>query len=342
MSVVALRYRRVCAVVCTILFLIVVLANPRPARAYATEADWMIVALIVGAFSNVYCETPGDPFADAVWGGEGDPPACDPLHYAKTSGQGLNTSTTTWDIVAPVRLTREITLGAIGGTSRSSADWAAVDVNFNSTANLGGILLAYRFSPQMQFVGAATYTSLKTDFSGLGSFGSFNTRVTTFQGRLERSFNMGSYALTPALSIQHARAARDEFRDVVTNGFEPAANINVTRLQGGATVAVPIPVAGCSNPRSGCKQPSVFANAALFYDQISGITVDPTVPSFRTQYVGFSGGGGVSVPVGKHVSVGGSATWFTAGDNSGYALRAFVNFDLFGLLGKPRPAPLLN
>jgi hypothetical protein len=300
----------------------------------------MIVMLIEGAFSNNYCEAPTEsPFADAI---EGAPPAktCDPFHYSNINGQGLKAHATTWDVVVPVRVTRDLTLGAIGGTSRSSADWAAVDVNFNSTANLGGVLAAYSIAPQTQFVGAVTFTSLKSNFSGLGSFGSFDTRVTTFQARLERSFNMGSYWLTPALGIQHAQAARDSFRDVVFNGFEPAATIAVTRFQAGTTVGVPI--TGCSNAAPGCRRPTVFANLAIFHDQISGITPDPTVPIFRTHYVGFNGGIGASVPVGKHVTVGATANWFNAGDNNGYALKAFLNFDFYGLIGKPRPAPLFN
>lgn len=303
----------------------------------------MLAALIVFAFTNVYCESLGEPIPDALWGGDSDPPACDPLHYGKSSGKGLNSRSTSWDVVAPVKVTRDLTIGAIGGTSRSSADWAAVDVNFNSTANLGGGFVAYRFGPQMQFVGAATYTGLKTDFSGLGSFGSFNTHMTTVQARLERTFNFGpQWWLTPTAGIQYANAARDSFRDVVLNDFEPAATIRVSRLQTGATVGTSIPTATCANAKAGCHRPSVFANLGLFYDQISGITPDPTVPSFKTSYVGVSGGVGASVPLGKHVTIGGTANWFSAGDNSGYALKAILNFDLFGLLGKPRPKPLLN
>ncbi len=277
--------------------------------------------------------------------------ACDPFHYSRAHGNGLTVTNQMSDATLPIHITRNLTIALTGGSGKSKAEWP-VNGQFTSYSDqtFGSVTAAYDVPviPGMRLIGGASTGRIGSDFTSYGSYGSYTSHYRAVYGRVEKQFMLGAISITPMLGVQQTRVKREAFNDATGTSYEPPSTINIFQYTAGlnGTIPVPLGIANCidAGPKSGalCKHGFLSAHVVASHTHFSGITDDPTVATFKNNYIGLNAGAGVQIPIGHYATAGADFDWFTAGDTDGWSVTASLNIDLFGLLNMRRPGPLVR
>lgn len=298
----------------------------KKAHAFGLEVDimWWAYLNIIGSFLNC-----------------GLGRACeDPLSFGEADGKGLKTEALLWDVNIPYRLSEELTVGVTVGIGDFDTKWSRFAQKTDSDVTLGGAFAIWRPMPDTRITANVHYFHMDTDFSILGSTGSFDTDTWRFSLDGAKTYDMGSFYVEPGLGIAYTTADRESFVDTVFAVTTPSQHLEKLRLSASLTAGVPIEFGHqCSATAQHCRQAEVFGRLKLFYDDGGGFSSDPTFPPSRIvddDYVGIEAGVGALVPVNDFVSLGGNARVFDAGDMDGYMLQAVLNVDIQGWMERAR------
>lgn len=263
------------------------------------------------------------------------PGSCeDPLSFGEADGNGLNGDVLFWDVNLPYRVSENLTVGLSGGIGDFDTKWGQFAQKTDADVIMGGAFAVWNPMPDTRVTADIKYFDMDTDFSILGSTGSYNTDVWRFALEGSKRFDMGTFFLAPGLGVAYTTADRESFVDTLFSSTTPSGNLENLRLSASLTAGMPIEFGHqCSATASHCQPAEIAARVKLFYDDFSGISRDPTFPvSARPDedYVGIEAAVSAMMPVNDFVSLGGNARIFDAGDIDGYVLQAVLNVDIQG------------
>jgi hypothetical protein len=311
-------------------FVSISVSTPRTASAYIVEVNTYLISMMrlfgMGLFHMLLLH----PIFARI--------TTDPLSHGEIRGNGIDGSQTVLYATLPIPVREKLTLGVFGGIADNDLKWDRFATKIDGDMDFVGGFVILEPVPDTRLKFSYSYSKIDATFESLGSTGAFDADIHTFNGEISRRFHKKRYWLEPLAGFLYGKANRESFVDTLWAEKTPHSDLKLKRFFGGVTLGVPVSIGyTCSENDPACRSGLVFARAMAFHERFSGIGQDPEFPDSERQddsYLGFSGTLGADIPVCRNVSVGSTVTKFSAGDQDGYKVMAFVNItDLWSTLG---------
>ena len=264
------------------------------------------------------------------------------------NGNVFDSETTAWDVLIPVPLTDNVTVGAILGTAESDFSLPTTATKIDTDTDFAGWFGIFTPTDNTRISVTNIYAWNDVDFTAAGSTGTRQSRAESWKADISYRFDQGHFYIVPTIGGFYANGEMNGFFDTFFDEFTPGVDVTVKRFYADLAVLVPLGLgrSHCTGAKGEiCDEGggSFMAHVTVVRDDIDGLVFDPTagfgLPD--TNYTGVIAGVGAMIPVHEYVSVGGTADWFQFGDMDGYYVKALVNVDIFGLFGGER-RPLLE
>lgn len=267
---------------------------------------------------------------------------CDPHHRIDMSGNGLDIETDVWNAAVPLHFSERFILLPMFGTSDTEAEWASLQRTVDADTDFVGVQAFVKPAPNWIF--GAGVARADTDGlidgveAGVPFFGHFDTEADVYFLHAAHLIQRDRVRIMPSLHYTHTDGIREEF--FFNDGDRSAENEFTTDFfQASLLVGIPLgrgyDSGSCGlkdGPCAPARQPAeLLLKASVFHNDTDGIVLASEVPDLDFDYTGYSLGGGISVPLTRAITVGGTVDYLERGTLDGYAAMGFVNVN-FGLL----------